>query len=79
MPPPQAPTTPVVLGEGFVHGLERTVTKVTGVFEPPAPGSYTASKTYWYTDCLLEGPPTSGTLKVEVAPKVGQIAVIVWE
>ena len=36
------PTTPIELGEGFIHGIERVVTKVPANFTfipPPSPGT----------------------------------------
>ena len=74
------PTTAVEIGEGFVVGLERTVTKRSGEFRPPsgAPAAYSRSWVYLYEECLLTGPPVEGSLVVNIALQPGQIAVVVW-
>jgi hypothetical protein len=75
------PTTAVEIGEGYVVGLERTVTKRSGQYSPPlgAP-QYARSSTYVYgTDCLLTAPPANGSLTVQLSLKPGQIGVVVWE
>jgi hypothetical protein len=75
------PTTAVEIGEGFVIGLERTITKNSGVYKPPsssAPG-LSHSTIYMYDQCLLSGPPTKGGLVVQLKLTLGQIAVIVWQ
>ena len=75
------PTTAVEIGEGFVVGLERTITKLSGTYRPP-PGASTPlsrSKIYLYDDCLLVAPPTTGPLEVHIELMYGQLVVIVWE
>ena len=74
------PTTAVEIGEGFVVGLERTVTKRSGVYRPPPGAAQVASSsTYLYDDCLLSDQPSKGNLEVHLQLKPNQIAVIVWE
>ena len=84
------PTTAIEIGEGFVLGRERTVTKRSGVYRPPSfPGTFDfniddaniSTTIYRYTHCLLsETKRTSvGTLsgvELELAPT--EVAVIVW-
>ena len=74
------PTTAVEIGEGYVTGLERTVTKRSGTYRPPAQAGtrFTRSSIYLYDDCLLAGGPKSGSLQVALALQPGQSAVIVW-
>lgn len=73
-----APTTAVEIGEGFVLGLERAITKVSGAYEAPAGRGFTRSLTYTYNDCELAHPPASGGTDVTLALQPRQIAVIVW-
>jgi len=49
------PMTPIELGEGFLIGIERTVTSRTGTYEVPAGvGPYASSLVYTYDDdCYL--------------------------
>lgn len=73
------PTTSVEIGEGFVVGIERTVTKRSGVWSPPASTHrYTRSRVYLYADCLLADGPRSASLNVSLTLTAGQLAVIVW-
>ena len=71
------PTTALQLGEGFVLGKERAVTKVPGRYVAPAASAKTRSKTYLYRDCFLVGA-TSGGAEVELELEPGLIAIIVW-
>ena len=74
------PTTPWQIGEGFVLGLERAISRVDGDFAPPRPHGLTSSLTYLYDDCLLSKPPTSGPLSVSLRGLgAHQIAVVVWQ
>ena len=74
------PSTPVEIGEGYLIALERTITKSSGVYRPPARAStrYSRSTTFVYEDCLLSAPPVNGTLEVHLELTPTQIAVIVW-
>ena len=83
------PTTAVEIGEGFVIGVERTITKNSGTYRPPAAAFSrgagarsgpppSRSLIYLYDDCILEGSPASGALEVALVLKPGQIAIIVW-
>ena len=72
------PTTAVELGQGFLIGLERTLTTVSGLYTPPAgSGPYTASKVHSYEDCHLVSVVNGGT-SVELQLQPGTIAAIVW-
>ena len=74
------PTTPVEIGEGFVIGLERTITSRTSLFVPPrGAGPYTRATVYTYAECFLVGVTQHATPSVRVdwlGPR--DIAVIVW-
>ena len=79
------PITVIELGDGFVIGNERVVTKSTGTFVAPAGTS--GHTLYLYEQCLLVGTATAkqgidgGSVedgKVAVSLKPGQQAVIVW-
>lgn len=73
------PTTAVEIGEGFIIGLERTITKISGIYRPHEAATHVArSVTYLYDDCLLSAPPSVGGLEVHVQLLSRQIAVIVW-
>lgn len=74
------PMTAVELGEGFVVGRERTITKLSGVYGPPAsvPHNFSGSLTFVYEDCYLAKPPLAGGLSVAVALPPRGIAVVVW-
>ena len=49
------PMTPVELGEGFIIGMERTITSRAGVYEvPTGAGPYRSSNVYTYKHCYLE-------------------------
>ena len=81
------PITAIELGDGFVIGRERVVTKASGVFTAPAGTS--GHTLFLYQECLLVGTATAkqpidgGSVSVEdgqvtVVLKPGQQAVIVW-
>jgi hypothetical protein len=83
------PITAIELGDGFVIGRERVVTKASGVFIAP-PGT-SGHKLFLYEQCLLVGTATakhgidggSAVMSVEdekvtVVLKPEQQAVIVW-
>jgi hypothetical protein len=78
----------VEIGEGFIIGQERTITSVSGHYEPPlrrdaaaaaASGhSYTKSTVFVYgTDCYLVSSML-GTLSVNVHVEPNTVVVIVW-
>jgi hypothetical protein len=79
------PITVIELGDGFVIGREKVVTKASGTFAAPkASNSHTV---HLYEQCLLVGTATerqpSGGIRVTVGQVVvalrpGQQAVIVW-
>jgi hypothetical protein len=82
------PITVVELGDGFVIGLERVVTKASGTFVAPA-GAGEHHVVFLYEQCLLVGTATRnkgigggsitvGDEKVAVSLKPQQQAVIVW-
>lgn len=85
------PITVKELGDGFVIGAERVVTKASGTFRNEGPRSSTATL-FLYEECLLVaevtsagGVPTSlqqqvwmGAREVSVQLKSTQQAVIVW-
>jgi hypothetical protein len=77
------PTTVVEIGEGFVIGRERTVTKRSGRYSPPAhlpalADAYVSSTLFVYQDCYELSATKGAGLDVAVQLAPGQIAVIVW-
>jgi hypothetical protein len=81
------PITVAELGDGFVIGVERVVTKASGIFISPAGTS--GHTLYLYEQCLLVGTATAEEgiagswvtvedQEVVVSLKPGQQAVIVW-
>jgi hypothetical protein len=74
------PTTAVEIGEGFVIGLERTVTKRSGVYAPPhgTKTVYGSATVYTYEQCLLKGTRELKQAAVELELAAGEVAVVVW-
>ena len=74
------PLTAIKMGEGFVLGRERVVTKVSGKYEAPTIGvkKYTKSTIYTYDDCLLTKTVEADGTRVSVELEKGQAAVVVW-
>ena len=59
-------------------GRERTVTRVSGVYEPPlADMGYTKATVHMYDKCMLRSSTTTTKVKLELGKD--QIAVIVWK
>lgn len=75
------PITPVEIGEGFVIGLERTITSRTGLFKPPSGvGPVAGATLYSYSKCFLEAVTEHAGASVRLdwlGPR--DIAVIVWK
>jgi hypothetical protein len=83
------PITVKELGDGFVIGTERVVTKASGTFRNPLSSAHTL---FLYDECLLDAKVTSatgvpdslrqqvwmGADEVSVKLKSTQQAVIVW-
>jgi hypothetical protein len=80
------PTTATEIGEGFVIGLERTVTKVSGMYAPPGSNStaysvvHTSGTVYTYEKCFLKSTSERVLKKegLEVQLMADEIAVVVW-
>jgi hypothetical protein len=70
------PTTAVEIGEGFVIGLERTITKVSGIYT--APKSTTGATIYFYERCMLQRKSTSALKTIQLHLERHEIAIIVW-
>ena len=78
------PTTVVEIGEGFVIGKERTVTKRSGRYSPPAhlpalADAYTSSTLFVYEHCYELSVTEDAGLDVAVELEPGEIAVVVWK
>ena len=73
------PTTPIEIGEGFVIGLERIVTKRSGTYTAPRTTAdvFTGSTIYRYQQCLKMSDEKGG-LTVNLQLAAGEIAIVVW-
>ena len=79
------PTTALEIGEGFVIGRERTITKVSGLYEAPPPttasgaGAPARSATvHRYVSCLKSKVEQYPTPTVNLHLGRDETAVIVW-
>ena len=72
------PTTAVEIGEGFVIGLERTITKVSGTYTPPKSTSATGATIYFYERCMLQRTSTTALTTIRLHLQSHEIAIIVW-
>ena len=73
------PITATEVGEGFLLGEERAVTKVSGVYRaPPSTPRNTSHVVLMFRHCYLEGKVIVREPTVKVAVGQGMIAVIVW-
>jgi hypothetical protein len=71
------PITIVEVDEGIAVGVERTITKRSGVYSAPPGMGFSNSTSYWFKDCLLI-KTKMGTLRVSMELAAGDIVVIVW-
>ena len=71
------PTTALEIGEGYVIGRERTVTKKSGRYGAPS-AAVTGSVVHLFEDCYLAGTVSAGP-EVELALEPRHIAVLVWQ
>ena len=55
-----------------------TVTKRSGIYEPPPTTEYTTATVHRYEHCLLKGTEISQTTTVKLELAGGEVAVIVW-
>jgi hypothetical protein len=72
------PTTAVEIGEGFVIGLERTITKISGVYTAPESTAATGAAIYLYEQCMLKHKSVSTSDTVQLRLGSHEIAIIVW-
>jgi hyaluronoglucosaminidase len=71
------PTTALEIGEGYVIGAERTITKTSGRYSAPTTGKYSSSTVYLFEDCY-QVATVDGVLEVELTLQPRHIAIIVW-
>jgi hypothetical protein len=84
------PTTALEIGEGFVIGRERTVTKVSGLYEAPLPAATAAgagagvsrvvrsATVHRYVECLKSQVEEHPAPRVHLQIGRDETAVIVW-